>query len=101
VEKFEKLRHQVLLYNSALDESLFVDEFLEGLKPDIRTAIHLHQPKDLDTASLLALLQEEEMESTSKSSVRNEFKEYSKLSRRHDRSHKEQSVPVKSEEGKK
>ena len=56
VEKFEKLRHQLLLYNAALDQSFFVEEFIEGLKMEYRTAIRLALPQDLDTASLLALL---------------------------------------------
>jgi hypothetical protein len=52
----------LLLYNSALDDSFFVEEFLEGLRDDLRAAIWLHQPSDLDTAYRLALLQEEELE---------------------------------------
>jgi hypothetical protein len=52
----------LLLYNSALDDSFFVEEFLEGLRDDLRAAIWLHQPFDLDTAYCLALLQEEELE---------------------------------------
>lgn len=51
----------MLLYNPAMDEGFFVDEFLEGLREEIR-AIHLHRPSNLDAASLLALLQEEELD---------------------------------------
>jgi hypothetical protein len=59
-DKFARLRHQLLLYNPHLDEGHFVDEFVAGLREDIRSAIWLHRPQDLETARLLALLQEEE-----------------------------------------
>ncbi|KAK1627678.1 hypothetical protein QYE76_001993 [Lolium multiflorum] len=68
IDKFEILRNQLLLYNPALDEAFFVDEFMHGLRDDIRIAIHLHCPKDLDSASLLALMQEEDMDSLKKKS---------------------------------
>jgi len=61
-EQFEQLRHQILLYNANLDEGFFVEEFVSGLRHDIRSAILLHRPEDLDTAATLALLQEEEFE---------------------------------------
>lgn len=61
-EKFEQLRHQILLYNSNLDEGFFVDKFLSGLRDDIRSALWLHCPDNLDTACTLALLQEEDLE---------------------------------------
>jgi hypothetical protein len=69
IEKFEILKNQLLLYNPALDESFFVDEFLNGLQDDLRSAIHLHCPPDLDTASLLALMQEEDMATSKKHST--------------------------------
>jgi hypothetical protein len=50
----------MIIYNSTLDESFFVYEFLDGLRDDLCAAIWLHQPSDLDTAFRLALLQEEE-----------------------------------------
>lgn len=59
-DRFSKLRHQLLLYNPHIDEGHFVDEFIAGLRDDIRSAIWLHRPQDLETAHLLALLQEEE-----------------------------------------
>lgn len=61
-EQFEQLRHQILLYNANLDEGFSVEEFVSGLRDDIRSAIWLHHPEDLDTACTLALLQEEELE---------------------------------------
>lgn len=82
-DKFEVLRNQLLLYNPALDEAFFVDEFLHGLRDDIRTAIHLHCPQDLDTASLLALMQEEDLENSKKNSpVRSDHREFIKSTSR-------------------
>lgn len=87
-DRFEVLRNQLLLYNPSLDEAFFVEEFMYGLRDDIRSAIHLHCPQDLDTASLLALLQEEDVESTkSNSPPRTENRMYSKFSARHTHSH--------------
>ena len=34
---------------------------MAGLRPDIRAAVVLHRPEDVDTASCLALLQEAEL----------------------------------------
>lgn len=81
-EKFEILRNQLLLYNPALDEAFFVEEFLHGLRDDIRSAIHLHCPQDLDTASLLALMQEEDLENKKSLSLSNEPKHHYKFSGR-------------------
>jgi len=66
LEQFEKLSHGILLYNPSYDDTYFVVRFLGGLKEDIRAAIALHQPKDVQTASTLALLQEEELEQCKK-----------------------------------
>jgi len=59
--EFEKLAQGILLYNSNYDDTYFVTRFVAGLKEEIRVVITLHQPKDVDTASALALLQEEEL----------------------------------------
>lgn len=61
LEKFEQLSHGILLYNTAYDYTYFVTKFVGGLKEEIRSAIALHRPKDVSTASALALLQEEEL----------------------------------------
>jgi len=61
--KFEQLVHSILLYNDSYDDVYLVTRFLGGLKEDIRAPIALHRPKNVDTASALALLQEEELES--------------------------------------
>ena len=55
---FEQLSHQILLYNSSYDDVFFVTRFLNGLREDIRAAITLHCPNNVDTANALDLLQE-------------------------------------------
>jgi len=61
--RFEQLTHSILLYNTAYDDTYLVTRFLGGLRDDIRAPIALHRPKDVATASSLALLQEEEVDS--------------------------------------
>jgi len=60
-EQFEHLSHSILLYNSSYDDTYFVTRFLGGLRDDIRSIIALHRPSSVDTASALAILQEEEL----------------------------------------
>jgi hypothetical protein len=60
--EFEKLAHRVLLYNPAIDDTFFVTRFVGGLRDNIRSAILLHRPSDVDTASALTLIQEQELE---------------------------------------
>lgn len=62
LEKFEQLSRGILLYNASYDDTYFVVRFLGGLKEEICSAILLHQPKDVQYASTLALLQETELE---------------------------------------
>jgi len=59
--EFEQLAHGLLLYNNNYDDIYFVTRFVSGLKEDIRRVIVLHRPKNVDTASALALIQEEEL----------------------------------------
>lgn len=87
----------VLLYNSALDDNFFIDEFIDGLKPEYRAAICLHLPEDLDTACLLAMLQEEELAATAKSSIKENYKP----SHRFDRAHRDGKSSIRTDETKK
>lgn len=57
------MAHSILLYSPAYDDVYFVTRFLSGLKEEIQSPITLHRPKDLDTACMLAFLQEAELES--------------------------------------
>jgi hypothetical protein len=59
--EFEHLAHGLLLYNNGYDDTYFVTRFVAGLKEDIRRVIVLHRPKNVDTASALALIQEDEL----------------------------------------
>lgn len=59
-EEFGRLAHGLLLYNN-YDETYFVTRFIARLKDDIRHVIVLHRPKDVDTASALALIQGDEL----------------------------------------
>jgi hypothetical protein len=52
------------MYNPSYDHVYFVTRFLAGLKEEIWAPIALHRPRDVDTASALALLQEEELMSS-------------------------------------
>jgi ribosomal protein L32 len=61
--QFDELARGILLYNSGFDDTFFITKFLGGLKEEIRSTILLHRPKDVDTASALALIQEEELDS--------------------------------------
>jgi hypothetical protein len=49
------------LYNNGYDDTYFVTRFVAGLKEEIHSVIALHRPRDVDIASALALLQEEEL----------------------------------------
>jgi hypothetical protein len=76
-QKFENIRHKVLIYNKHYDEAFFVTKFVGGLKKDIRCAIRLHNPRSVDAALVLAEKQEEmneEMKSYSSKSYRHEYR---------------------------
>jgi hypothetical protein len=62
MQQFEDLMHQILAHNSAIDSLFFTTQFIDGLKPDIKSAIILHRPRELDTAFALATMQEELLE---------------------------------------
>jgi hypothetical protein len=61
IVEFEQAAHNLLLYNPNYAKTYFVIRFLARLKEDIRSAIVLHRPPNVDTASALALLQEAEL----------------------------------------
>jgi hypothetical protein len=64
--EFKKLAHGLLLYNPAIDDTIFITRFIGGLRDDIRSALLLHKPGDVDTTSALALIQEQELEQSCK-----------------------------------
>lgn len=73
LERFKVISHGIFLYKSSYDQTYFVTRFLCGLKEEIRSAIALHQPADVSTASTLALLQEEELENARRRNPPREF----------------------------
>ena len=56
---FDDLMHQLLAHDPLVNPAILTGKFIDGLKPEIRAALLLHKPKDLDIASSLAILQEE------------------------------------------
>lgn len=65
VEVFDELVHQILAHDPAFNPSVITTRFVDGLKPEIKVVVLIHRPKDLDTASSLAILQEEVLMGTS------------------------------------
>lgn len=61
-DQFQRLAHQILLYNNSYDDVYFVTHFLGGLRDNIRAPLVLQRPKDLVTACSLALIQESELQ---------------------------------------
>ncbi len=58
-ERFDDLMNQLLTYDPMYNTLNLVHRFIEGLRFDIREAVLLHCPEDLESALVLALLQEE------------------------------------------
>lgn len=83
VEEFLQLVDKLNAYQQMNDPLYYTSKFVDGLRDDIKAVVMLQRPQDLDTAVVLAQLQEEagamlrkrdyrwsEAASTSKSSVR-------------------------------
>ena len=66
LDQFEQLLHGILLYNTHCEDTYFVTRFLGGFSEEIWSVISLHRPKDVQSTSALALLQEEELENCKK-----------------------------------
>lgn len=56
------LVHQLLAYDPNLQQAYLTNRFVDGLRGDIRVVVLVHRPKNLDTASSLALLQEDALQ---------------------------------------
>ncbi|CAN6234028.1 unnamed protein product [Urochloa humidicola] len=59
IELFDELIHQILAHDPYFSTDVITSRFVDGLKHEIKKVVLVHRPKDLDTASSLALLQEE------------------------------------------
>jgi hypothetical protein len=56
---FDELMHQLLPHDPLVNPAFLTNKFIDGLIPEIQSTVLLHRPKDLDTTSSLAILQEE------------------------------------------
>lgn len=65
VESFDEIVHQLLAHDPHFSTSIITSRFEDGLKPEIKAIVLVNRPKDLDTASSLAILQEEVLVGTS------------------------------------
>lgn len=59
IEQFAELVDQLSAYETNPDPLHYTTRFLDGLKPSVRMIVAIQRPMDLDTAYLLASLQEE------------------------------------------
>ena len=53
---FDDLMHQLLAHDPLVNPAILTGKFIDGLKLEIRAALLLHKPKDLNTTSSLAIL---------------------------------------------
>lgn len=60
--QFETFMHHLLALDPALSPKFFVTQFLIGLKPEIRVVVRVQAPSSITRATVLARIQEEEME---------------------------------------
>lgn len=59
IAQFDELIHQIKAHDPTFNPLLVTSRFIDGLKHEIKSVVMIHKPRDLDTASSLALLQEE------------------------------------------
>ena len=74
IDRFEYLMNQLLSYSDAIHPYYFLMRFVGGLKPELRAAVMIQRPQELDTACSLALVQEEVQEGS-----REEFGRYNEM----------------------
>ena len=51
---FENLQFGICMHNDGFDDTFFVSQFIQGLKPDISGGVQVQVPKDVDEAKMLA-----------------------------------------------
>ena len=59
VESFAQLDDQLNAYQAMYNPLYYTMQFIDGLRDDVKSVVLVHRPKDLDTAFILAQLQEE------------------------------------------
>jgi len=76
ITQFAELIDQLAAYESPIDPRHYTMKFIDGLRADIRSIVLLQRPKDLDTACLLASLQEEVTDPTRSKEVKKSSSPY-------------------------
>lgn len=59
---FEARIYHLLALDATLSTKFFVTQFILGLRGDLQAAVHLEAPTSITRASVLARIQEEEMD---------------------------------------
>jgi hypothetical protein len=59
VERFSQLIDQLAAYTTEIDPMYYTLRFIDGLRPEIKSVVLVQRPQDLDTAYVIATLQEE------------------------------------------
>jgi hypothetical protein len=103
IEEFDELVHQLLAHDPYFNPSVVTSKFVDGLKPEIKSVVLVHKPKDLDTASSLAILQEEVIEGTSikEKSAKVESQGHNKTFGKSSGNSSSKSIELNKQEGKK
>ena len=70
IDKYTGLVDQLLAYGRNTDPIYYAMRFVDGLRADIRSAVHMQRPTTLVTACVLALLQEELVDPVRRREVR-------------------------------
>jgi hypothetical protein len=69
-DKFTSIVDGLLAYGKNTDPIYYAMRFVDGLRDEIRTVVHMQRPDTLDIAVVLALLQEEMLDSSRKKDLR-------------------------------
>ena len=70
IDKFIGLVDPLIAYGRNTNPIYYAMCFVDGLRADIRAAVHMQHPQNLDTAYVLALLQEELVDPVRKKELR-------------------------------
>lgn len=62
LKEFEEVRYSNSVHNHELDETLFVTQFIKGLKNELQGSVQAHLPTTVDRAALLAQMQQSVIE---------------------------------------
>ncbi|BAS79307.1 Os02g0566300 [Oryza sativa Japonica Group] len=69
-ERFDELMNQLLVYDPGVNMCYLTHRFIDGLRREIRNAVLLQRPKNLESALAVASLQEEVLESSDSTPVK-------------------------------